>query len=145
MDKCSGNGQQDHSASGSRATGGGGCRKNPSPKSRNIVRDLLKESSLSSDDTEFMDLPLPALPKTVEDLALNRRSVVDVENLDVHPCVAAFLMSRMEYYIGLAPFFYYLLLLLLFSSLFCFYSPKILSSITSWVLVPTTCHTHQVL
>lgn len=74
-------------------------RKNNSPKNRNIVRDLLKESSLSSDDTEFMDLPLPPVPKTVEDMALNRRSV-EIENLDVHPCVAAFLMSRMEYYIG---------------------------------------------
>lgn len=86
---------------------GRGSSKHPSPKNRNIVRDLLKESSLSSDDTEFMDLPLPPVPKTVEDMALNRRSVVvDVENLDVHPCVAAFLMSRMEYYIGLAPFFF---------------------------------------
>lgn len=74
-------------------------RKDTAPNCRNIVRDLLKESSLSSDDTEFMDLPRPPLPKTVEDLAMNRRSV-DVENLDVHPCVAAFLMSRMEYYIG---------------------------------------------
>lgn len=74
-------------------------RKNNSPKNRNIVRDLLKESSLSSDDTEFMDLPLPPVPKTVEDMALNRRSV-EIENLDVHPCVAAYLMSRMEYYIG---------------------------------------------
>lgn len=85
MDKCSSNNNSN-------------SKKPAVAKNRNIVRDLFKESSLSSDDTEFMELP--ALPKTVEDLAANRRSIVDVENLDVHPCVAAFLMSRMEYYIG---------------------------------------------
>lgn len=91
MDKCSNSPGRESSRSSSNSV---------RAKNRNIVRDLFKESSLSSDDTEFMELPLPPLPKTVEDLALNRRSVVDVENLDVHPCVAAFLMSRMEYYIG---------------------------------------------
>lgn len=98
MDKCAGNSRQVNSG----VRGSDGSCKKASPKNRNIVRDLRKESSLSSDDTEFMDLPLPALPKTVEDLAQNRRSIVEVDNLDVHPCVAAFLMSRMEYYIGWA-------------------------------------------
>lgn len=96
MDKCSNNNNNSNS------------KKPAVAKNRNIVRDLFKESSLSSDDTEFMELP--ALPKTVEDLAANRRSIVDVENLDVHPCVAAFLMSRMEYYIGRDTIFSYLVL-----------------------------------
>lgn len=95
MDKCNNSPGRESSRSSSNS-----CKNSARAKNRNIVRDLFKESSLSSDDTEFMELPLPPLPKTVEDLALNRRSVVDVENLDVHPCVAAFLMSRMEYYIG---------------------------------------------
>lgn len=103
MDKCAaGNSRQGNRREGGGGGGGDGSCKKASPKNRNIVRDLRKESSLSSDDTEFMDLPLPALPKTVEDLAQNRRSIVEVDNLDVHPCVAAFLMSRMEYYIGWA-------------------------------------------
>lgn len=103
MDKCF-----PKSSTGAGAVGSANCVKNSSsPKNRNIVRDLFKESSLSSDDTEFLELPLPPVPKTVEDMALNRRSV-DVEDLNVHPCVAAFLMSRMEYYIGRWEFPFYI-------------------------------------
>lgn len=71
-------------------------------KNGNIIRDLLKESSLSSDDTVFMDLPLPPVPASSPSNNLRpfQRSSVDIHNLDIHPTVAAFLMSRMDYYIG---------------------------------------------
>ncbi|GAB0090836.1 hypothetical protein DMENIID0001_056000 [Sergentomyia squamirostris] len=44
------------------------------------------EDSVSSDDTEFMDLPLPPIPS----------KATEVHNVDVHPSVAAFLMARMD-------------------------------------------------
>lgn len=45
-----------------------------------------EERSFSSDDTEFMDLPLPPVPVRA----------VEISNLDVHPSVAAYLYNRME-------------------------------------------------
>lgn len=45
-----------------------------------------EERSFSSDDTEFMDLPLPAVPARA----------VEISNLDVHPSVAAYLYNRMD-------------------------------------------------
>lgn len=45
-----------------------------------------EERSFSSDDTEFMDLPLPPTPVRA----------VEISNLDVHPSVAACLYNRME-------------------------------------------------
>lgn len=45
-----------------------------------------EERSFSSDDTEFMDLPLPPTPVRA----------VEIRNLDVHPSVAAYLYNRME-------------------------------------------------
>lgn len=45
-----------------------------------------EERSFSSDDTEFMDLPLPPAPVRA----------VEISNLDVHPSVAACLYNRME-------------------------------------------------
>lgn len=45
-----------------------------------------EERSFSSDDTEFMDLPLPPEPVRA----------VEISNLDVHPNVAAYLYNRME-------------------------------------------------
>lgn len=77
---------------------------NNQEKNRHIVRDLLKESSLSSDDTIFLDLPRPAVPCSAAGASNDRigrgtRSV-EIRNLDVHPTVAAFLYSRMNYHMG---------------------------------------------
>ncbi|XP_055691910.1 liprin-beta-2 isoform X2 [Lutzomyia longipalpis] len=46
------------------------------------------EEEISSDDTEFMDLPLPPVPT----------KATEIHNVDVHPSVAAYLMSRMDYF-----------------------------------------------
>lgn len=46
------------------------------------------EEDFSSDDTEFMDLPLPPVPT----------KATEIHNVDVHPSVAAYLMSRMDYF-----------------------------------------------
>ncbi|KAG4073996.1 hypothetical protein HA402_014201 [Bradysia odoriphaga] len=52
-----------------------------------------EERSFSSDDTEFMDLPLPPTPVRA----------VEISNLDVHPSVAACLYNRMEEFDDDAP------------------------------------------
>lgn len=50
------------------------------------LQQCREENSLSSDDTEFMDLPLPPLPARA----------VEIHTVDTNPSMSAFLFSRMD-------------------------------------------------